>query len=134
MLQPRTKLISTYMESHVAEIFLHVFYNWEAASATSASTSYESCNKYLSSKKKRAPGEKGLGTTLKKMKSLCFNIHIHISGPVKFFTQRFGWGAAKSHGTSEGTAGGVSTSLGTREGSNKADLGEEKHSLLSAPV
>lgn len=55
--------------------------------------------------KNRASGEKGLGTTLKKVKSLCFNDHIHIPASVKLFTQCFGWGAAKSHGTFEGAAG-----------------------------
>lgn len=39
MPQPWTKLTSIYVGTHTVKIFLQVSYNWESASATSASRS-----------------------------------------------------------------------------------------------
>lgn len=63
-LQPWTKLTSIYVGTHIVKIFLQVSYNWEAASATSASRKLSPVTS-IWTPKNRAPGGKGLDITLK---------------------------------------------------------------------
>lgn len=94
MLQPQTKFISTDVEPHVAEIFLPVSYNWEVASATSASTSPVT---NIWTPKNRGPGDKGLGATLKKNEFFVFQYpHSYLSFCQAFHTVLWVGGSQES--------------------------------------